>query len=464
MASEMSCEDLQKLLAIVARWDRVVDEDSFSSAFAELRELLGFEHAAVLDSLRNREFETDSGAEFRPCGTDGFAPELRSRLVTICADTDVKLVMARGPVFVITAPLRGSSGVVGAMWLASPHYSDGMAELVAACAPFVAAMIGRIAALENVDKATKRKDTFLRLLGHDLRSPLATMYSAIEAMKHGERPPRGLEVVERQLGYMTRLAEGLLETAQISLGKVTLDLKPTDLPLLIDVGLERAACELNGRGHSVAVDVPVASVFVLADLDRMANVVHKLVCYVSRRSGPGETISVAVVRDKERAILRVCKKPKSGLRGLADGSGAWPPLERARAVEPFDSELRIAQHMVELHSGTLATAVDGAEVVVTLPRTRLLTGEHPVVTSRSTPLLRSAGSSSSRMTSIWRTPSARRCQGTDTPSRSCTTARPLSTCSPGSPPMSCSSTSVSPAWTVASSRRRFARETDGHHA
>ncbi|MEP6860960.1 MAG: response regulator [Deltaproteobacteria bacterium] len=379
----MSSEDVQKLLAIVARWDRVIDEDSFSSAFAELRELLGFEHAAVLDSLRDREFETDSCGEFRPCGTDGFAPELRSRLRMICADTDVKLVMARGQVFVITAPLRASNGVVGALWLASPRYSDGLSELVAACTPFIAAMLGRIAALEKVDKATKRKDTFLRLLGHDLRSPLSTMYGAIEAMKYGERPPRGLAVVERQLGYMTRLAEGLLETAQISLGKVTLDLKPTDLPLLIDVGLERAASELNGRGHSVAVDVPVASVFVLADLDRMANVVHKLVCYVSRRSGPDETISVAVVRDKERAILRVSKKPKSRLRGLADGSGAWLPLERARAVEPFDSELRIAQHMVELHSGTLETTVDGGhtEIVVTMPRTRLSTGAHAIVPS-----------------------------------------------------------------------------------
>src|SRR6185312_7776546 len=43
---------------------------------------------------------------------------------------------------------------------------------------------------------------------------------------------------------------------------------------------------------------------------------------------------------------------------------------------------RIAQHMVELHSGTLETAPDGEEVVVRMPRTRLLTGEHAVVTSR----------------------------------------------------------------------------------
>ena len=39
--------------------------------------------------------------------------------------------------------------------------------------------------------------------------------------------------------------------------------------------------------------------------------------------------------------------------------------------------------MVELHSGTLETTVDGArtEIVVTMPRTRLLTGEHPTVPS-----------------------------------------------------------------------------------
>jgi CheY-like chemotaxis protein len=382
MASELTSEDLHELLAIVARWDRVLDDDSLSCAITDLKQLLGFEHAAVLDAVRNREYETDPSGTFRPCSTDGFAPELRARLLKICDDTDVKLVVARGPVFLITAPLRASSGVVGAMWLASPRYSEGMVELVAACAPFIAALIGRIAALEASETAAKRKDSFLRLLGHDLRSPLATMYGAIEAMKRGGRSAEGFALIERQLGYMTRLAEGLLETAQISLGKVTLDLKPTDLPLLIDVGLERAASELTGRGHAVAVDVPVAGVFVLADLDRMANVVSKLVCYVSRRSEPGETISVAVVRDHERAILRVGKKP--GLRGFANGSGAWAPLDRVQVVEPFDSELRIAQHMVELHSGTLETTLDGAraEVVVTLPRTRLLTGEHAVVTRR----------------------------------------------------------------------------------
>lgn len=380
MTSELTSDDLQKLLAIVARWDRVVDEDSLSSAISDLKALLGFEHAAVLDAIRNRELQTDATGTFRPCGADGFAPELRARLVTICDDTEVKLVVARGPVFVITAPLRASSGVVGAMWLASPRYSDGMAELVAACAPFIAAMIAKIAALETSESAAKRKDAFLRLLGHDLRSPLATMYGAIAAMKNGDRFARELAVIERQLGYMTRLAEGLLETAQISLGKVTLDLKPTDLPLLIDVGLERAASELSGRGHSVAVDVPASSVFVLADLDRIANVVSTLVCYVSRHSDPGETISVAVVRDRERAILRVGKKP--GLRGFANGSGAWTPLDRVQAVEPSDSELRLAQQVVELHSGTLETTDGGAEVVVTMPRTRLLTGEHPVVTRR----------------------------------------------------------------------------------
>src|SRR6185312_4248810 len=110
MASELSSEDLAKLLAIVARWDRAVDDDSLSFAITDLKELLGFEHAALLDAVRNREFETDASGVFRPCGKDGFAPELRARLATICDDSDVKLVMARGPVFILTAPLRASRG------------------------------------------------------------------------------------------------------------------------------------------------------------------------------------------------------------------------------------------------------------------------------------------------------------------------------------------------------------------
>jgi DNA-binding response OmpR family regulator len=38
--------------------------------------------------------------------------------------------------------------------------------------------------------------------------------------------------------------------------------------------------------------------------------------------------------------------------------------------------------VVELHSGTLEITADGSAVVVTMPRTRLLTGEHAVVTPR----------------------------------------------------------------------------------
>src|SRR6187431_462748 len=77
------------------------------------------------------------------------------------------------------------------------------------------------AALRETDQ---RKDEFLATLAHELRNPLAPIRNALEILRiAGDDPQKSLkarEMMERQVGQMTRLVDDLLDVARITTGKV----------------------------------------------------------------------------------------------------------------------------------------------------------------------------------------------------------------------------------------------------
>jgi PAS domain S-box-containing protein len=62
-------------------------------------------------------------------------------------------------------------------------------------------------------EADRKKDEFIALLAHELRNPLAPMRSALQVMRVAPSDAKALtgarHVMERQLGHMVRLIDGL---------------------------------------------------------------------------------------------------------------------------------------------------------------------------------------------------------------------------------------------------------------
>src|SRR5262249_25971419 len=80
------------------------------------------------------------------------------------------------------------------------------------------------AALGRLEKADRRKNEFLTVLSHELRNPLAPIRNSIyildRAAPGGEQALRAQAVIDRQVGYMTRLIDDLLDVTRISSGKI----------------------------------------------------------------------------------------------------------------------------------------------------------------------------------------------------------------------------------------------------
>ena len=246
----------------------------------------------------------------------------------------------------------------------------------------------------DLAQADARKNHFLGVLSHELRNPLAAIANSIFLLGRRGEPSdeevRGLETIERQMRYLTRLIDDLLDVTRISHDKLHLQREPLDLvPLARDVlGDFRAAA--GAAGVALDASLPPGPVFVDGDRTRLAQVLGNLLSNAIKFTPRGGAVqlrmhaeagSVSVhVRDSgpgiDAAIVPRLFQPFSqGDPGLARPHGG------------LGLGLALSKALAKLHDGTVRIAnpgEPGAELVVTLPVTakRPAAGDAPPPPSR----------------------------------------------------------------------------------
>jgi signal transduction histidine kinase len=78
----------------------------------------------------------------------------------------------------------------------------------------------RAHALESLKDADRRKDEFLATLGHELRNPLSPLLTSLHLLKQSGASKRlvsrTVAVMERQVHFLVRLVDDLLEISRIT--------------------------------------------------------------------------------------------------------------------------------------------------------------------------------------------------------------------------------------------------------
>lgn len=225
-------------------------------------------------------------------------------------------------------------------------------------------------------EASHQKDQFLAALSHELRNPIGAVSVAVQTLQRfGPLEPRlksARDIIERQIGHLTRLVEDLLDVSRAVFGKM--ELQRADIPAdaAISLGLETVAHKVESRGQRLVVSLPQAAVRVNADLNRLGQVISNLVHNASRFSGDGARIWVTLETDKACAILRVRDE---GMGIVADKLGSifepFAQFEPSRRQLGLGLGLVLVRTVVELHGGKVSVfsggSGQGSEFVVRLP-------------------------------------------------------------------------------------------------
>lgn len=220
--------------------------------------------------------------------------------------------------------------------------------------------------LERLVLADRRKDEFLAMLSHELRSPLSAIQSAIAILRSSQGSDATVqggmyELIDRQVRQMSLLANGLLDVGGIERGQLQLQRARIDLVTVLISAMETIQSDINRRGQVLSALWPHSSVWVLADPNRLEQVFVNLLTNASKYTDEGGQISISLLAQDGNAVVRV---KDSGI-GIAPHVLAHVfdlfmqvPAAAVRPRSGVGLGLALVRKLVEMHDGSV-TAVSG---------------------------------------------------------------------------------------------------------
>jgi PAS domain S-box-containing protein len=139
----------------------------------------------------------------------------------------------------------------------------------------------------------RMKTRFISSVSHELRTPLTTVQLYATLMRQNPaKVETYLDAIDPETDHLARLIDGIVQIARIDAGRLELNLRPVELGSVVEqvalAYLARGERRQVSVGHEVAEDGPV----VLADSERIMEVLNNLVDNAVRYAEPGDEVVV----------------------------------------------------------------------------------------------------------------------------------------------------------------------------
>jgi PAS domain S-box-containing protein len=224
-------------------------------------------------------------------------------------------------------------------------------------------------------KLDRLKQEFVSIVSHDLRTPLTSILGGLAILKTGkvgeEKQNQIIANSERSGERLLRLISDLLDLEKMEAGKFQLELANASLQPILN-GSAEAVREFAAQ-NSITLNVPDTTLSVVADVDRVEQVVINLLSNAIKFSPAGSSVAMQVSERNGLAEVRV----------VDQGSGI-PSNHRKAIFEKFEQVrisdakvkkgtglgLPICKAIIEQHGGTIGVESEegkGSTFWFTLP-------------------------------------------------------------------------------------------------
>jgi len=236
------------------------------------------------------------------------------------------------------------------------------------------------AARQEAERANRAKDDFLAAVSHELRTPLNSIFGWVQLLRQhdmsAEEAELAMESIERSAKVQTQLISDLMELSRIRMGKLRLEVQPICLSEIVQSAVQTVLPGAMAKG--IELDAPARPSVgpVLADADRLHQVVWNLLSNAIKFTPSGGTVQAVVLDTGEHAELTVTDT----------GEGIEPSF-LPRVFDRFQQEttkrrqsglglgLSIVKELVELHGGSISVSSggkgQGSQFKVILPKLRV---------------------------------------------------------------------------------------------
>jgi PAS domain S-box-containing protein len=230
---------------------------------------------------------------------------------------------------------------------------------------------------ESLHEADRQKDEFLAVLAHELRNPMAPLRNGIYLIqKAGDDPAirkKALELMQRQVGLLTRLVDDLLDISRVARGKLELRRERVGIDRVVTDAIETVRPLMDSLGHALEVHMPGQVLQVEGDPMRLSQIFSNLLNNAAKFTPPPGRVSITARRENGSVLVSV--------RDTGEGI---PPESLDRIFGMFDQlhaedaprkglgiGLALVKRLVAMHGGDVQARSEGpgrgSEFLVRLP-------------------------------------------------------------------------------------------------
>jgi two-component system CheB/CheR fusion protein len=222
------------------------------------------------------------------------------------------------------------------------------------------------AARTEVEAASHVKDEFLATLSHELRTPLNAIYGWSTLLNQGKldanQKLRAMEAIQRNAQAQLKLVDDLMEVARIIGGKISLQLQSIDAAAVVTASIETVRPIAESKHIELTCTPCPSPLPVLADLDRLQQVLWNLLSNAIKFTPAGGRILVSSRHSNSQVEIVIAD----------NGQGIKPeflPFLFQRFTQADSSTTRthgglglglaIARQLIELHGGSIKAVSEG---------------------------------------------------------------------------------------------------------
>jgi signal transduction histidine kinase len=229
-------------------------------------------------------------------------------------------------------------------------------------------------AVRQAREAAQARDEMLAIVSHDLRGPLSAIAIAADSLiDEDARQGRAnlAAAIRRGVDRAEKLIRDLLEVSRIEAGRLEVSPRPVDVALLIQQTARDHELVTRDAGLTVTLGIPDENVRVLADRDRITQVLANLITNAIKYAKAGGSIAISAEITPDAVAISVSDRgpgiAPEYLPYLFDRF--WQGRKQRRGSAGLG--LAIAKGIIEAHGGSIGVASapgEGARFTFTLPR------------------------------------------------------------------------------------------------
>jgi two-component system phosphate regulon sensor histidine kinase PhoR len=233
--------------------------------------------------------------------------------------------------------------------------------------------------ISELRRLERIRQDFVANISHELRTPVSTIKGYTETLLDGALEDREhardfLNIIHSDSERLAKLIEDILDLSRIESGRLTLEPRPCPIDRIVERVISAFGRQAQERGIRLVNEIPANMPAVLADEDRIAQVLSNLLDNALKYTEGGGSVTVTA-RESGGYVRVDVHDSGSGIseKDLPRVFERFYRADRQRSSEKIGTGLglSIVKHIVQAHNGQVfveSVLGQGSTFSFTLPR------------------------------------------------------------------------------------------------